>query len=759
MRYLRQKAVAARFVCAGLLVLTSWGSLQAAEGSGSFKNGKWPFQPPRRPAVPAVKDASWVANPIDAFVLHALEEKGLRPNAPADKLTLLRRVTFDLTGLAPTLDEQRAFLADESQAAYARLVDRLLDSPAFGERWAQHWLDVVRFAETDGFKEDAVRPNAYKYRDYVIRAMNADLPYDRFIRQQLAGDELEPDNPDALIATGLNRLYPDEYNAADVRQRRQEIRDDLTETTALAFLGLTVGCAQCHDHKFDPISQVDYYRLQAFFAPLLPRDDLPVATLEQRQQYDAQLAAWQSATKSIRDEIDAILAARRDEVLKDSLLKFEPDIRQAVETPPEKRTALDQQLTVQAMKYVTPKLREIPDKLTGEEKQRMESLQKQLAEFDHQKPAPLPAAMAVTDAAAVAPATFRLTLGNYRKPMEEVQPGFPAFLGSSEPPMTARPGDTRSSGRRSALAEWLCRPDHPLTSRVIVNRIWQHHFGLGIVGTPNDFGAMGEAASHPELLDWLAVELIENGWSLKAMHRLIVSSATYRQASRVDLDNPLHGRALEVDSGNRLLWHARRTRLEGEAIRDAMLQIAGQLNGNMHGPSARPELPRGVDAKLAWKPDGTAAQRNRRSIYVIAKRNLRYPLLDLFDLPDMHNSCPQRSSTTTAPQALALMNSEFTLEQAQSWSGRLLAEHGRDLSAVLEVAFREAFARPAGEPQLKAAAEFLARQAAGIAATGEATALGALPTPMPEGLDPAQAAAVVDFCHALLNSNEFLYVD
>ncbi|HEY2893265.1 MAG TPA: DUF1549 domain-containing protein, partial [Pirellulales bacterium] len=283
-------------------------------------------------------------------MLRELEAKGLRPNAAADKLTLLRRLSYDLTGLPPTLKEQADFLADTSGEAYERLVDRLLDSPRYGERWAQHWLDVVRFAETDGFKEDAFRPSAHKYRDYVIRAFNRDLPYDRFIVEQLAGDEIAPDDPESIVATGLNRLYPDEYNAADVRERRQQIQDDLTEATGLAFLGLTIGCAACHDHKFDPITQVDYYRFQAFFAALLPRDDVPLASTQEKQRYAEQLAAYQAATQSIRTELDAILEPHRTAVLKDSILKFAPDIQQAMERPLAELSAMEKQLCTQAMK-------------------------------------------------------------------------------------------------------------------------------------------------------------------------------------------------------------------------------------------------------------------------------------------------------------------------------------------------------------------------------------------------------------------------
>ena len=756
MRYLRLPTVGWRRAWMGLAAVLVCGSLGAGDTTPGFNRGKWPFRPLERPAVPAVRQAAWVGNPIDAFILAALEAEGLGPSPAPDKLTLLRRVTFDLTGLAPTLDEQQAFSADALPGAY----DRLLESPRYGERWAQHWLDVVRYAETDGFKEDALRPSAYKYRDYVIRALNADLPYDRFIRQQLAGDELEPDNPEALVATGLNRLYPDEYNAANVRQRRQEIHDDLTEATGLAFLGLTIGCAQCHDHKFDPISQADYYRLQAFFAALVPRDDVAVATPEQRRQYADGLAAWEQATAAVRDEIEALLAPKRAETLQDALLKFEPDVRQAVLTPADRQSVLDRQLTVQAMKYVMPKLREITSKhLNKDEKARYEELQKRLAEFDHLKPAPLPTAMAVVDGAPQPPPTFRLVLGNYRKPLEEVRPGFPAFLGASEPVIVVPADGGGSSGRRAALAEWLCRADHPLTARVMVNRVWQHHFGVGIVASPNDFGAMGEPASHPELLDWLAAEFIERGWSLKTMHRLMVTSATYRQSSRVDPDSPVHALANKRDGANRLLWHARRQRLAGEAVRDVMLELAGQLNEAMFGPSARPELPAGIDAKLAWKPDAKTDQRNRRSVYILAKRNLRFPLLDIFDLPDMHNSCPQRSTTTTAPQALALLNGEFALEQAQHWSGRLLGEYPSDASALVRAAFAEAFSRSASDEQQRAAEEFLARQAANFAASGDSAASAAMPVPVPAGFDAARAAAIVDFCHALLNANELLYVD
>ncbi len=719
----------------------------AAAELPEFNRGEWPFCPPQRPAVPQVENQAWVISPIDAFVAARLEAKGLSPSSPADRLTLLRRVSFDLTGLPPSTEEQAAFLSDTAEGAYERVVDRLLASPRYGERWAQHWLDVVRYAETDGFKADEFRPAAHKYRDYVIRSFNADLPYDRFIRQQLAGDELEPENPEAIVATGLNRLYPDESNAADVMQRRQEIHDNLTDTTALAFLGLTVGCAQCHDHKFDPITQRDYFRLQAFFATLLPRDDLPVATREEIEAHAARRTEWELATAQIRGELDALLAKRRSNTMQNALEKFRPEFRSAVETPASERTCLQQQIAFQAMRYVSPKMAGVTgESLKGDEKQRFEELSAELAKFDHLKPVELPVAMAVSDASPDAPPTHVLALGDYRKPQGEVTPGFPAFLGASEPAIAIPPAGEHTSGRRAALANWLCRPDHPLTARVIVNRVWQHHFGVGIVATPNDFGAMGEPPTHPELLDWLAVEFVESGWSLKTLHKLIVTSATYQQSSRVDVDNPAQARALAVDRENRLLWHARRQRLEGEIARDAMLQVAGDLSETMFGPSARPKLPTGVGSKAVWKPDDALEQQNRRSIYIFAKRNLRFPLLEIFDQPDLQISCPQRSMTTTAPQALALLNGEFPLEQASRWADQLMTVHGDDTGAIVGAAWRSAFGREPSGNESDASCAYIRNQLQVLAETGTESR-------------EAQRAAVADFCHALFNANEFLYID
>jgi hypothetical protein len=728
-----------------------------AEVRGEFTTSDWPFVPLNRPRLPKVKHFDWGKNPIDAFVLARLEQAGLRPNPSADRLTLLRRVTFDLTGLAPTAAERDAFLADRSPSAYEKVVDRLLASPRFGERWAQHWLDVVRYAESEGFKLDRLRPDAYRYRDYVIRAFNDDLPYDRFVRQQLAGDELEPDNPDALIATGFLRLYPEESNGADYRMIRQDVLDDVTDVFGVTFLGLTLGCARCHDHKFDPITQKDYYRLEAFFAPLLQRDDRTIATAEERARYAARKAIWDEKTSDLRTERDAMLAPVSKQVFEDAIVVFDPDTQTALRTEPARRTALQQQLAVMASRQIVRRQARGRGRLTTEQKARYDEIAKKLGDFDSLKPEPLPTAMAVSDAGPEAPETYRLAGGNFLRPRERMTPGFPKFLDAEAPTIKPPPGRTDCTGRRSALARWLCRPDHPLTARVIVNRLWQHHFGQGIVATPNDFGSMGGNPTHRELLDYLAAELVRGGWHLKPLHRLIVTSAAYRQASLPEL-NPDAAAAHRADPENKLLWHTRIKRREAESIRDVALQIGGQLDLRMYGTSARPELPPAVfESRYAWYADERVQDRNRRSIYVVSRRNLMLPLFAAFDMPDRINSCPARAVTTTAPQALAMLNGSFMLSQARHLAGSLLVHHtderGLARAAYLAVDGRE----PDGD-ELSAAADFLTRDARLIEREGR-PAPGTLPEPMPSGTRPGLAAAVVDLCHALMNSAEFLYVE
>jgi hypothetical protein len=690
--------------------------------AGEAEQTERPFAAPKRPAVPAVQRRDWIRNPLDAFVLAGLEKAGLQPNPPADKITLLRRLTFDLTGLLPTPSQCDAFLADRSPDAYERLVERLLASPHFGERWAQHWLDVVRFAETDGFKVDRLRPEAWRYRDYVIRSFNNDLPYDRFLSQQLAGDELEPNNPDALIATGFYRLPPEEVNGSNYRMIRQDILDDITDVFGATFLGLTFGCARCHDHKFDPLTQKDYFRLQAFFAPLMQRDDLPLAPADERARYQRRLAEWEKATKEWRAQCEAMLAGPRKAIRQEVIDTFDSETQKAMTTPVSKRTPLQRQLAALASKQVERRASRAYRRLSKEQRAIYDDLQKKIAEG---KPEPLPVAMGVVNIDGEPPPTYRLATGNYLRPRERVQPDFPECLTSV----------SDASQKR--------REGHPLTSRVIVNRLWQHHLGAGIVATPNDFGIQGEKPTHPQLLDYLATELVRQGWKLKAIHRLIVTSATYRQASSPNR-NPKMDKALAADPSNKLLWHARVKRREAEAIRDAVLQASGQLNPRMGGPSNCPQLPAAVmESKYAWDPDQRPTDRNRRSIYMLAKRNFVYPLFAAFDPPDRINSCPVRPVTITAPQALAMLNGEFSLTQARHLSAVLVADHGRAVAPLVRAAYRRIFSREPDAQEIAAAEKFLQRQARLIGAPSS----------------PTFSDAVVDFCHALLNSAEFLNVE
>jgi hypothetical protein len=705
-------------------------------------NGDWPFAPPERPALPEVHNASWVANAIDRFILCGLEKAGIKPNGEADKSTLLRRATFDLTGLPPTVAELDAFLADGSPQAYEHVVDRLLASPRFGERAAQYWLDLVRYADTEGFRTDALRENAFRYRDYVIDSFNSDLPFDDFVRQQIAGDEIEPDNPQAQVATGFLRLYPEEDNAADLFQQRQQILDDVTDTTSLVFLGLTMGCAQCHDHKFDDIPQADYYRLQAFFASMTERDDLPIADPAQVAAYEAARARWEKATEDVRAEMAALLEPIKAERTKFYLEKFEPTILACYAKPASARSPLDQEIAETIQRFLKRKfVEEDPGKrLSTSNKAKFAALKKELARFDSIKPKPIATAMTVSDVGASAPVTHLLGGGSWKRPEAVLEPGFPKLFGAGAPGKISLVNvhkQTATTGRRTQLAYWLTRPDHPLTARVIVNRLWQQHFGRGLVATPNDFGLQGDRPTHPELLDWLAVELVENGWSLKHIHRLMVTSATYRTASIVDVADSNVVKATHADRENRLLWHANRRRLEGEGIRDAMLQTAGELNLAMHGPSVRPELPAGVSQRYAWKPEATAAERNRRSIYLLTKRNLRYPLFEAFDQPDLHQSCPRRAATITAPQSLAMLNSELTLDLAQKWAERLIAEYPGDKCRLVMAAYRAAYGRDVSDKEMELAERFLGEPVRGRLATEE----------------------VVDFCHAIFNTNEFISVD
>lgn len=607
----------------------------------------WAFQPVRPMTLPSVSDDSNVRNGIDHFVLSRLEAEGLSLMPPADKRTLIRRLSFDLRGLPPTTEEVATFLRDDSVSAYEALIDRFLEDPAYGERWAQHWLDVARFAESDGFEHDQVREDAWQYRDWVINSLNADMPYDEFVQLQIAGDELYPGDESKAIATGFLVSGPDMPDINLDEERAHTVLNEMTSSTGLAFMGLTLECAQCHEHKSDPISIEDYYRLRAVFANM-----------------------------------------------------------------------------------------EFPKK------------NKQLSHV-------------FLENDAEAPPSFVMKRGDFRSPGDPVEPAFIRVVNAMGMSVQEEGENSTTTGRRKALADWLTHPEHPLTARVIVNRLWQHHFGSPIVGTPNDFGILGDRPTHPELLDWLAGELIAGDWSLKEMHRLMLQSATYRQASR-PVDDPWE-RAAKKDPNNQLYSRMNRKRLEGEAIRDTMLLVSGQLNPKRGGPGVHPPLPHEVAITLIkkqWEVSEDETEHTRRSIYLFTRRNLRFPMFDVFDRPDANASCGRRNVSTTAPQSLTLLNSEFSMKASRHLAGVILEEaQSESYEKWIQLAYEKLFSRRETESERRMGIDFLSEQIASLQAEGRQIESLAIPVNGSEEIDPYKGAALVDYCLALFNLNEMIYLD
>ncbi len=690
-----------------------------------------------------------MANPIDAFIEAKLESKNLSLSSEADRITLLRRVTFDLTGLPPTPQEVDAYIADKSPQAYEKVVDRLLASPHYGERWARHWLDLARYAESEGFKSDETRPNAWRYRDYVIKSFNENKPYDRFVKEQLAGDELYPDDPWSKVATAFNRHYPDESNARNLMQRRQEILNDITDTVGATFLAMTYGCARCHDHKFDPILHTDYYRLQAFFANTAADDEIPMISRNEMAKFQARKAVWENETKPIRTQMDALLEPKKQAILKEFFDKYPPEIQAAITKPAAERNPFEWQMYAKAKPYLVIDDDQASKALKGEGKKQYESLLKELAKFSADDPGEAPVGIGMRDLSAKSPATHRLNVGAWDAPEEEVQPGFLSIVNPSNPNIVP-PAGLESTGRRTALANWIASPENPLTARVMVNRLWNYHFGQGLAPAPSDFGLMGGKPSHPELLDWLAADFVASGWDIKRMQKQMVLSRTYRQSSASEEV------AAKEDPKDKLLWRFPRERLEGEVIRDAALAVSGLLNDKVGGPSVFPELPEGAGKpRGGWKLS-PAEERNRRSVYIFVRRNARYPMMEVFDMPDTHESCGRRNQTITAPQAMALLNGKVSLEWAEAFAGRVLREAGADRNAQIEDAYRLALGRRPDGVEKDTVLTFFASQKQTIAARGESAKL-ALPSGLAPGYDKTEAAALVDFCQMLLNSNEFVY--
>jgi hypothetical protein len=730
-----------------LLLFPAWSSAEPTH---------WAFRKPTRPAAPAVRDAAWVRTPVDAFVLARLEGAALSPAPPASRSDLLRRVTFDLTGLAPTPEEVDDFLHDSRPDAYARVVDRLLSSPAYGERWAQHWLDLVRYAESNGYELDAERPHAWRYRDYVIRAFNDDLPYDRFVTEQLAGDRLVRGqdaraNVSALVATGFNRCGPVHLvgGNTDPEVNRQEVLTEMTDAIGSVFLGLTVGCARCHDHKFDPFPQKDYYGLQAFFAATQPRE-IDVATARERADHKQRVEQIKAKTAPLSQQVADLEAPYRARLAEAKRARLEPAYREAVDTDPKKRTTAQKKLAADAEPLLRVTWDDVLEALTPTDRERRAGLRARIHELELQSPPPPAEAWAVEDSTPVPP-THVLKRGDPHRKGAAVAPAFPQLF--------AVPAEAGAADRL-ALARWLTRPDHPLTARVMVNRLWQHHFGRGLVATPNDFGVRGEAPTHPELLDWLACEFVAHGWSVKHMQRLILLSNVYCQDGR-----SVTPEARRSDPDNRLLWRQRRRRLEGESLRDCALAVAGRLNREQGGPMVRVPLEPEVydlifteaEPDFLWPTTPDPRQHARRSVYLFAKRNVRLPLLEAFDKPDMLTSCPVRPVSTFAPQALILFNGPFLQEQSKALAARLLRECGPDADRQIDRAYRLALARPPRPAEREAARTFLHTQADLIRDRHRNRKPPAPSAGGPDSVDPT-AAALADFCLAMFNRNEFLYV-
>ena len=737
----------------------------------------WSFQPPKRPRVPQVRQKHLARTPIDAFLLEKLEAKGLSFSPEGDRLVLMRRAYFDLIGLPPEPKEIEAYLRDRRPDAYERMIERLLASPHYGERWARYWLEAAGYADSEGSSElDLIRPHAYRYRDYVIRSLNSDKPYDQFLVEQIAGDELfdyksakelTPEELDQLVATGFMRFAPD--GTFDVTQnfipRRLDVLADQVNIFSSTVMGLTMGCAQCHSHKYDPLPQRDYYRFTAIFRTaydpydwLIPNEtsfgngvDLPKRRLarvpeEERREAEAFNAPIQEEIKRLERSLEEKARPLREKLFAEKLAKLpqalRADVQKALDTPAEKRNA--------TQKYLVEKFEASLKMETGELEERFADFKeeaetiKQAIEAAKKKLRPDPSIRALFDMGGEPTPTYVLRRGDYLNPGPLVQPGVPSALRDGLAPykVIKPPWTTETSGRRLALARWLVQPNHPLTARVMVNRIWQHHFGTGLVATPGDFGHTGARPSHPELLDWLATEFVRQGWSPKGMHKLIMTSAAYRQSSRFDASR--HG----GDPDSVLLSRFPLRRLDADALRDSILKVAQRLDTAPVGPPDEVEV----------RPDGEVVSKClgagcRRSIYMLQRRSTPLTMLQAFDAPQLDPNCLKRAHSTVSSQALQLSNSNMVRNNARYFAGRVMDAVGGDVEKQIERVYLTALSRwPSVEEREKAGEEIreLTRHW-----------LDQLEKDVPAGPKEAKAQweALATFCHAILNSAEFIYVD
>jgi len=680
----------------------------------------WSFRPVLRPALPHVEASDWIRQPLDAFVLARLEAERLSPATPASKITLVRRLHHDLTGLPPTPDEVDKFLRDQRPDAYERLVERLLASPRYGERWGRHWLDVVRYGESNSFERDSTKPNVWRFRDYVIAAFNRDMPFDQFIREQLAGDELDEVTRQTIIATGYYRLGQWDDEPTDKLQAKYDELDDIISTTSQAFLGLTMNCARCHDHKLDPVPQTNYYSMLAFFHGILPfrygkeTVQTDIADAAQRKAYEAAKRAKEQKLEPLREKIDAIMEtviAQLDEKKREAAAKNSGRRRKLFQASMKEYLTAAQIEEFEKLKKARRKAEELP-----------------LPKLDF--------ALSVKEGGPEGPETFVLLRGNAHSKGDPVHPAFPDVLSFPAPKVPLPKEGATTSGRRRTLAEWIARPDNQLTPRVMVNRIWQHHFGRGIVASPNNFGQLGTRPTHPALLDWLADEFVVSGWSVKHMHRLLLNSSTYRMSSE---SNP---KGLSKDPENRLLWRSNMRRLAAEEIRDSILAVSGSLNVQAGGPSVYPKIPTEILQTQSrpgknWNTS-TIHQQNRRSIYVHVKRSLILPIFAAFDFADTDSSCPVRFTTTQPTQALTMLNSEFLGEAAEDFAARLRRETRDAPSTQVRRALQLVLCRPPTADEIEAGVKLMQELRA-------------------EATHPA--VALQQFCLMTFNLNEFFYLD
>jgi hypothetical protein len=715
----------------------------------------WAFQPVKRPVVPTCLNelprsgGDPIRSPIDAFIVAKLRALGCETAAPVASRQLVRRVYLDILGIPPTIAEQTDFLERVDRygidIAVDRLVDDLLARPGFGERWARHWLDLVRYAETNGYERDATKPHVWRYRDYVIRSLNEDKPFDRFVMEQIAGDELPDSNAETLIALGMHRLGHWDDEPADPKEDRFDQLDDIVSTTSQVFLALSLGCARCHNHKFEPLTMHDYYRMVAVFSPLeRPQNgrtelDMPIGTrteLEVLRQRDAIIA-------TIRKQIADLQASARTDHLNSGHSKVPADVLIAFWTESEKRSEDQKKTVLKFSKQVDDELASGP--LSAVARQ-IETLEQEIRDLRARTP-DLPRGYFMREANESGPATHLLFRGKATRPGPQVAPGVPAVLASVQPSfMNPSLGTTR---RRISLAFWIASEENPLTARVIVNRVWQHYFGEGIVRTPNDFGTAGTAPSHPELLDWLADWFVHDAnWSLKKLHRLILTSSSYRMGKSWR-DGP--GAA---DPENLFLWRQNYKRLEVEAMRDSMLAAAGQLNLKMYGPSMVPAVPQEAlegnsDPDKIWKPSDER-EASRRTIYAFIKRSMIVPMLEVLDLCDTTRSAAERQVTTIAPQALSLFNSQFVNDVSRQFADRIMDEAGPDENNQLRRAYLLALSREPTKSEFTLMLDYYHNEASQLMAE--------------RGLDPSTAMAARRFaleqlCRAILNLNEFAYSD